>query len=257
MIPRRTYLRRAVGLAGAGAIATTTASADDSDHDTSHIHSITGDTDVIEDYLPSLVMSHEARQKFVGTYGWKAESTKYDTDAYYYWFKYPTQRGFFEQILGNSPDSHFTDHEPFICFVNPDGTVERAIFSGYHHFVAEVNGSDAVLVEDRVAGQPTHLKLRVVDPWHHFQHYESNDRDGVLPDTIGGSEFRSWLDIREAWYDNGVYSKSHHPAVEDPWVLLDRDTWWEDGSRDAWFARNVWIPLGLRGADETDSLRVE
>jgi len=246
MPTRRQYL---ASLAAGGLATIGTASADGYPSRPDHITSVTGDVDVIAEYQPSLITSIDARQSMVGTYGWRAESSEHDVDAYYWWIVYPTQDGF----LGSFGDSHFLDHEPIIFYVNSDGTVESIVFSGYHHFVAEEQ--DPRLVEDRVAGTPTHPKLQVVDPHHHYRHYDSDDRDGVRPDTISGTEFRSWLAVREAWYDNDVYSKSHHPAIEDPFLLRERDTWWEDGSVDAWVGKNVWPLIGHAGYDERGDLR--
>lgn len=260
---RRTFLRRAVaaGAVGSAAIGTVAAEAPPARPD--HLEHVGDDPAVLEKYQPSFITNHDTREKIVGTYGWHAESTEYENlRAHYYWVKYPTQEGLIPSyipLIGGS-DSHFTDHEPIIVFSDTDtGDVTRVICSGYHHFVLDLPASDLELLA-RETDAPTNAKIRINTTHHHYRNGAGFERDGVLPDTISGAEFRSWLAKREDWYRDGVFTKSSETAIEDPFSLLPsggRDTWWKDGTRDAWFARNVWIPLGLRGADETDSLRVE
>ena len=257
---RRQFLAGATATAAAIAV-TDTAAAAETPSRPDHLEHVGDDPAELRKFQPSLIASYDARQKLVGCYGWYAESSKFpDLRAYYYWFKYPTQESGLAALLPflSGPDAHFQDHEPYIAFVDKEtGEVDRTIQSGYHHFVLEL-GSDDLELLARETEDPTHPKLRVVDPWHHFRNGRGATRDGVLPTTISGAEFDSWLDKRSAWYKNDVYEKSSEEAVEDPFSLLeDRTTWWEEGTRDAWVARNIWLRFGLRGADETDTLRVE
>lgn len=258
---RRQFIRRAAAAGALGTLAVGTATAAEPPSRLSHLENVGDDIAELRKYQPSIIASREARQLLVGVYGWYAESSEYpDLRAYYYWFKYPTQQSGLTSLIPflSGPDAHFGDHEPFVSIVDKNtGEVVRTLKSGYHHFVLELLNSDLEL-RTQHADVPSHPKLRVVDPWHHFRNGANASFDGVLPDTISGAEFGSWLDKRDPWYTNGVYQKSSTEAVEDPFSLLEgRDTWWADGTWDAWAARNIWIPLGMRGADESDTLRVE
>ncbi len=249
----------AVGALGTATIGTTTAAEPPSRPD--HLENVGDDPAILERFQPSFITNYATRTDIVGVFGWHAESSEYpDLRATYYWTKYPTQKGLLPSYIpfvGGS-DSHFTDHEPIIVFsdVNTD-EIQRVICSGYHHFVLDLPASDLELLA-READDPTHPKMRINVNHHHYRNGAGLERDGVLPDTIAGAKFGSWLDRREPWYDNGIFEETSKTAVEDPFSLLeDRTTWWKDGTWDAWAARNIWLRFGLRGADETDPLRVE
>ncbi|MFC6720893.1 hypothetical protein ACFQGT_00405 [Natrialbaceae archaeon GCM10025810] len=256
---RRTFLARAGAVTISSVALTSPASAQSVPDRPDHLENVDDDTDELEQYQPSFIASSTTRSEIEGVYGWYADSSEYDGRAYYYWVRYPTQRGILPSwvpVVG-SADSHFRDHEPVVVYTDDAGDVERVIVSGYHHFVLDLDSDSLELREDR-ADDPTHAKLRIVDHHHHYRNGADSTRDGVLPDTMAGVDLRGWLDERESWYDLGVFESSNPEAIEDPFALRDDlDTWWADGSADAWVGRNVWVPLGLRGADETDTLRIE
>ena len=259
-ISRRQFLATATATAAAIAV-TDTATATETPSRPDHLENVGDDPAILKRYQPSVITNYDTRTKLVGFYGWHAESSEYPgLRATYYWAKYPTQKGLipsYVPIFGGS-DSHFRDHEPIIVFSDTDtGEVKRVICSGYHHFVLDLPADDLELLA-RETDDATHPKIRINVNHHHYRNGGGATRDGVLPSTIAGAEFGSWLDKRSAWYKNDVYEKSSEEAVEDPFSLLeDRTTWWADGTRDAWVARKIWLRFGLRGADETDTLRVE
>lgn len=260
---RRKFLRRAAAAGAVGSVVIGTVAAAEPPSRPDHLENVGDDLDQLRKYQPSVITNYDTRQKMVGCYGWYAESSKSECEnlrATYFWIKYPTQKGLipsYVPVVGGS-DSHFKDHEPILIISNVDtGEVERVLASGGHHFVLDLPASNLELLS-RETDDPTHPKMRVNVNHHHYRNGAGNERDGVLPSTISGVEFGSWLDKRGPWYDNEVFKKTSETAVEDPFTLIDEvDTWWKEGTRDAWFARNIWIPLGMREADESDTLRVE
>jgi hypothetical protein len=218
----------------------------------------------LEAYQPLFETSREARRQLIGIYGFKAESTEYDRDAYYYWLRYNFQDsatdtlGSLSQLLSGGPDSHFLDHEPIIIFTNANGTPDRVVTTGYHHFALEIDADtdDTVWTQNRLTGIDSHAHLNVVDPWHHYKTVPPPAEDSTATFLQSVTDVENWLAVREAWKDNGLYAKSHGPAIEDPFVMLERDTWWADGTIDKQFAP-LWIRFGLGGARDSDQLRVE
>lgn len=130
--------------------------------------------------------------------------------------------------------------------------------TGYHHFALDIPFNDeAVWTEDRLSGTRSHVNLSVVDPWHHYQTVPPPAEDSQATLLESQFELSNWLEARDGWKDNGFYSHSHGPAIENPSVMYDkRDTWWADGTIDKQFAP-LWIRFGLGGARDSDDLRVE
>jgi len=220
--------------------------------------------DELEAYQPKFETSLDARRKAIGLYGYKAESTEWDKTVYAYWFRYSFQNsatdslGLISQLFSSGPDSHFRDHEPSYLVVDPDGTPDKAVVTGYHHFALDIPFNDeAVWNEDRLEGTRSHVHLKVVDPWHHYQAVPPPAEDSQATLLESQFELSNWLEARDGWKDNGFYSKSHAPAIENPFLMYDeRDTWWDDDTVDAQLAP-LWIRLGLGGARESDDLRIE
>ena len=265
---RQLLTTTAAGLAAAVGVsstagATTDAETDDWEHKPSHI-TYSYDQQELEAYQPKFITSRDARSKITGLFGFKAESTNWSRDAYYYWMRYTHQDsasdsvdafGVLTDVLG--PDSHLYDREPSIVFVDDDGVPTQAVVTGYHHYALEIpyEPDEFLWTEDRLDGTASHVHLRVIDPWHHYRYVEADSEDrGTLLESV--FDVRNWLEVRDAWRDNGFYNNSHGPAIEDPFVMLDRESWWADGTWDQRFGK-LWIRMGLGGARESDDLRTD
>lgn len=228
-VSRRQFLAGATATAAAIAVPGLASAATPPAWSPDHITSVGDDLEQLRTYQPYLDATREDRQKMVGCYGWYADSDKHNTRAYYYWIKYPSQDSLFDAfpVLGGlfSKDAHFKDHEPFICYTDPDtGEVQDVVYSGYHHYAVQLMADEATLVQDR-ADFPSHMSLRVETPHHHYSH-QRDETKGVPAHTIvGDNSFGSFLDKQSAWEKNEVFSSSHKPAVFDPWVIRDRGTW--------------------------------
>jgi|AntDeeMetageno50_2_1112565.scaffolds.fasta_scaffold00968_4 hypothetical protein len=218
----------------------------------------------LEAYQPKFETSRDARRKMVDLYGFKAESSEWDVDVYAYWLRYNFQNsatdslGTLSSLLSfGGPDSHFRDHEPSYIFVDPEGTPDKAVVTGYHHYALDIPFDDALWTEDRLAGTRSHVHLNVVDPWHHYKSVPPPADESTATLLESTVDLENWLEARDPWVDNGFYANSHAPAIENPFVMYnDRDTWWADGTVDKQLAP-LWITLGLGGARDSDDLRVE
>jgi len=224
----------------------------------SHITETRDDITELENYQPRLVMaSQQAREDMTGMYGWSADSENHDVTAHYYWVRSNTQRSALWYLgIDSGPEEHYLDHEPIIVFENPDGTVDKVVYSGGHHMAAEFDEWGR-LIEDRVADRRTHPVLRQIRPHNHFMEASALE-DGTY--VQGFADFGSWLDQYETWFDNGRYSKTSDVAVMDPFAFYPADGrqhWWADGTQDAWLARNVYVPLTTTSGDTRDELRYE
>lgn len=265
---RRQFLRATAGAASVGLLTgPTTAQVDTSDwaYKPDHV-TLSFPRGELEAYQPKIATSRDAREKIIGLYGFKAESEEWDLDVYSYWMRYSFQEsatdslGSVSQLLsGGGPDSHFRDHEPANVYVRDDGTPDKAVVTGYHHFALDIpfDSSDTLWTEDRLTATRSHVHLNVVDPWHHYRSVPPPAEDSRATLLESQFELSNWLDARDGWKDNGFYSHSHGPAIENPFVMYDeRNTWWADGTVDKQFAP-LWIKLGLGGARDSDELRVE
>jgi hypothetical protein len=150
------------------------------------------------------------------TFGMIAASPAYDTDAYVYWTQWAVQTGApFLQV-----DGHNQDHEPYYVFVDSEtGEVRQVVFSNYHWFRKEQSGDAAALSSER-SEDATHVSLLVDPDYHHY--YPGESGNGSFVDL---ANLKTHL---EPWADNGFYRRLHAPAVEEPWVMLDREKWWEE-----------------------------
>jgi hypothetical protein len=168
------------------------------------------DEQILDRYRPKLVMPQEAREKFIGLYGWVAESPERDLNCCCYWASYTHQDGY----LGNL-DSHMGDHEPVYCFYDKNtGEVQRVIASVYHWLKGSATGTTAPLVDQ------THVNLRTVVPWH--QYTAASDEGAYFDVRDLTTEFDSWL-------SNGLDTSLHPGTVTNPWSMQHRSSWWRDG----------------------------
>ncbi|APX98748.1 hypothetical protein BB347_18420 (plasmid) [Natronorubrum daqingense] len=235
-----------------------------------HITETRDDTDELEEYAPKLVTTPEARSEMRGMYGWIAESEEFDVTAYYYWTRYNTQRSslayvgldvdairvpFTDRELFGF-DSHYLDHEPYISFVNDDGTVEQAVATAGHHYAMELDSDWGSFTEDRVSGRETHANLAVIRPWNHFMDAPRGEHGDFV---FNYASFGSWLNEYETWYRNNRYERTADIAVMDPFRFYDdgeqayRDHWWEADELDARVVRDI----RLRRITDRDQLRIE
>ncbi|EMA45242.1 hypothetical protein [Halobiforma nitratireducens] len=227
-----------------------------------HITEIRDDRDELERYQPKLYLGHlpwserdETRTDMRGQFGWTAESEEYDVIAHYYWTRYNTQRSVLYYLgLDWGPDEHYLDHEPTIVFRREDGTVEEVWTTGGHHYGLRIDGETGNLSEDRVNGEDTHVNLAVMRPHNHYTEAAFDAEGEFVQEFPTSVPFDSWLDVREQWYDNNRFASTSYEAIEDPFTFYDRDRehWWREDTMDAWFARNVWIPLGLTERDDLE-----
>lgn len=164
------------------------------------------DQGLLETYQPKLV-TRTLDVKPSQQYAWIATSPEHETDVYCYWTWYVSQRGLTGQ------DSHYLDREPVYVFVDSTtGDVQRVLYSAYHWLKGST--SDPTLTDEQ---NPT---LRVVERWHHY----------LLTDEVTGVYVPlSDLDTTfEAWLDNGWEEDLYVGAAQDPWVMLDRGSWWNE-----------------------------
>lgn len=224
-----------------------------------HITETRDDIEELENHQPRLVTANDrARSDMVGMYGWSADSEDHDVTAHYYWVRANTQRSIFWYIgIDAGPEDHSLDHEPIIVFSNPDGTVDKVVFSGGHHMTAEIDGEWGHVIEDRVADRRTHVVLEQIRPHNHFMEAPAGEDGGYVQ---GYADFGSWLDKRESWFEDGVYEKTSDVSVVDPFAFYPTDGrqhWWRSDTRDAWVARNIKVPLSTSLGDSRDRLRYE
>lgn len=194
-------------------------------------------------YQPKLVMSRDTRRMHKGMYGYVAKSSERDTDVYCYWNQLTHQDGL--PFVGQ--DSHLGDHEPIFVYVNSStGELDRIIYSAGHWYAGEVLAENAVLTQSR-ASTETHASF-AVDESHHHHSYTTEDGAFV--------SLNSWPAVRGAWQDNEFYEPVQPEAVENPWSMLDRPHWWEDGSRDAKIVE-IYRKVNIGDWDQTDQLKIE
>ncbi|SDL08763.1 hypothetical protein [Natronorubrum texcoconense] len=238
-----------------------------------HITEIRDDLDELREFQPEFYYGHmnyleqeEARSKARGLYGWTAESEDHDVTAHYYWFRHQTQQSLLNTLFNvdvSWGDAHYLDHEPTIVFRREDKTVDTIVTTGGHHYALYIDGEWGPMSEEYVSGRETHVNLMVIRPHNHYMESPSSAvGDGQFVEDFRGT-FGSFRDVREDWYDEGIddgrYNNTADRAIEDPFVFYDeeRHHWWDSDTNDAWFARNVWIPLGLSEGTSRNRLRFE
>lgn len=240
---RREFCRRAAGVATAGALGAAAidgaAAANLPQYSPTNVATADFPEELLREYQPALASSESARSKLIGIYAWRAtpaDDSPVETEALYYWFKYSHQTGFFSNLIrGGVSRAHLGDIEPVIVFRDPaSGDVNRVVCSGYHHFAAERSGDELSLLDG------THPRLRLIDPWHHYNFLDDGeDTAGLLGPSAG---LNDWLSVRNAWYRDGIYNHTAVSAVDDPYTMLDRDFWWSDGTQEQQLY-GLWLQL--------------
>jgi hypothetical protein len=239
---RRDFLRAAAGGLGAVALGAPAAAEIDSDAKPASV-TIDYDQDWLERYQPRLRLGYESEQELTGIYGYRATSDQREYDVACYWMRYAVQDAI-------SPlDSHQYDHEPIYVSVAGDGGVRKVVYSGYHHFSAEVSDDEAPLSSGRTNDE-THVSMDVVGPWHHYR--TGAEGSGIFPRGV-----RDWTAVRQEWQAYGFYDRTENAAVDNPYVIIeDRNSWWERSTLDYLVGR-IFAQIGVRGGDQRDQLRFE
>lgn len=241
MPTRRDVLRSVGATAAAGVGLAATSAPVRAAHDDAQPDHVTIDfpTSDMSRYAPELVMSDDARAKFLGLYGWRASSPEYDTDIYVYWASYSHQDGF----IGNL-DSHRGDHEPIQVLVNSTTReVEKIRASVYHWIKGEAFAADFALADE------THPRLRVIDPWHQYTAVDEG-RGGFVP------EVADLRDEWDSWLANGLEGSVAPGSSVNPWIMSTRSDWWRRSdtlriSTDAAIVHAMQPVLGTTGSLET------
>ena len=203
------------------------------------------DQQMLRRYEPRLIMNEQTRRRHKGLYGYVARSDEYDYDVCCYWSQLTHQDGL--PIV--RADSSFGDHEPIYVFVDKETEqIHDVIYTAYHWYASQISVEDSPdsFIRDRDDDSATHIVLGVVDPWHHYTR-----------DVHGSGVFlplRNWLNVRDDWADSNMYEAAQNEAIEDPMLMRDRNSWWQDDSTDSLFAE-LWRMLGLRGGAQADELK--
>lgn len=234
-------------LAGLGLLATTAApSAAEIDSDAKPDHvTVRYNEERLERWQPYMSMSSEARKALTGVYGYEATSPEWEYDVLCYWSRYSIQEGFW--IF----DSHQYDHEPVYLFLDssasepaPPSALELVKYAAYHHYSGSVAPELSELSGSRQSTDETHASLDVIPQYHHYRY--TGDGSGIHP------PLKDWPAARSEWEAYGFYSGTSREAVDAPHTMLDRESWWADGTTDAKFA-SLWLRLGL-APDDRDEL---
>lgn len=242
---RRDFLAAVAGGVAVGAGAATAAHEDSNWRAKPDGVTIEYDEPWLETHQPLLVTDHETRRRINGLYACRVGGDAYEYDVACYWLQATHQDGlaFFDLVF--RPDSHLGDHEPVYVYVDDDGTVDRVVYSTYHHFAGEVTPDSARFQAVRTSDE-THVTLRVIPEWHNYS--ADTDRDGSF------LELRDWVSSRDSWLDNEFYERTADEAVEDPETMLRRDSWWDESTTD-YRAGELFAWIGLRGAEQADDIK--
>lgn len=252
---RRDVLRGA-GLAvasGVGASMPTVAQSSDFAHwDAKPEHvSLAYSEDTLLQYAPKLILEQEAREKFIGLYGWTATSPEYDLNWHVYVAKYSHQEGSVENGPFGLSDSHLGDTEWFYVGANPEsGKTDRVIYDAYHWLAGKQLASNITL-------DGTHPVAKVVSPWHPYRLANIDADQAVAIDSVG-----DLIEQFSAMLANDLAESLQPGTVVDPaWMDIGgRPHWWRNTvgefSFDAFYATTLYR-LGLAGADSVDSSALE
>lgn len=206
------------------------------------------DETFLERYRPRFIAETQVARRYKGLFGYKATSPEYDYEYAYYWSRLTHQEG----LSFVSKDSKIGDTEPVICAVDPDsGDLEHVIWTNYHHYAAAARADRLHVVEDG-DGDGEHPVFEIDPRWHNYYAADERQGDGVT----GPYPLRNWLAARDQWLRNDVFANTHDPAVEDPEVMETRESWWADGTPDAFFAR-FWATFGRGGIGRADHLETD
>lgn len=213
MASRRRFL---AGLAGAGALGFGTgrvAAADESAFEQPDDVTLTFDADRLARYQPLLELTDEDETRFLGLYGWVAESETRETDIMVYWTEYSNQVApWYAPGTG-----HWGDREPVQVEIDPDSGDIVAVRASIYHWVKGTAGPAAV------ARDGQNPRLRVIDPWHQYT--------AASPDAnTTRYEVKNLADRWQSWLDNGLDESVVPGASRDPWVMRRESDWWQAGT---------------------------
>jgi hypothetical protein len=233
---------------GTGVVASTVSAATDAvqeyyDAQPEHV-TLSYDADALEAYAPYLSMESQAREKFLGLWGWIARSAEYEHDVYCYVALYSHQEGI-SPLAGPLSDSHYGDTEWYYSLVDPDtGALADVVFDAYHWIAGKRSAST-------IPTDGEHPVANVVSPWHMFNHTATADEafavDGVADLT---AKFPALI-------ENGLDESLEPGTVVNPdrMTLGGRSHWWRDTvdgwSFDAAYARTMYR-IGWYGADSAN-----
>lgn len=212
-IGRREVLRGAAGVALGSAVVGSASASHEGDvwqtHKPDHVSVYYEDRlSLIETYQPylrtaNLDVSPEAQ------YAAYFESSEYDTDAICYWLYLPTQQGL------TSWDSHYTDREPIVVFVDENG-LDHVNYTGWHYIVARSYTPQTK--SDN--GQNVHYT--VSNPYHHYYTEPDGSDTGVYV------ELNDFTAVVSDWFTNGWGADAD--VVMYPWLTNTRESWWPHDS---------------------------
>jgi len=246
---RRDVLRSAAGVAVASVtLGSVTGQSDYAHLDAKPAHvSLTSNEDVLLTYAPKLIFEQEAREKFIGLYGWTATSPEYDLDWHVYVAKYTNQEGTVDGGLLGVSDFHLGDTEWYYVASDPDtGETDRVVYDAYHWLAGKLRAANITL-------DGTHPVAKIVSPWHPYRHVTIDESRAVTIDSVG-----DLTEQFDAMLANGLAERLQPGTVVDP-AQMDigaRSHWWRndigDVSFDAIYASMLYR-LGFRGADSVDA----
>ncbi|APX98550.1 hypothetical protein [Natronorubrum daqingense] len=194
-------------------------------------------------YQPRVSMSSDLRSDTDGMYAVLAESEDEETFVCCYWLDLPSAETAVVDF-----NSQIGSHKPIYVFVDAETEeVEEIVYSGYQYLAADTQPDEDDLEQAR-ADEPTHATFEVIDPYNH-----------LVYDEDGGGAFLELHDIddeRETWEQHQWLDVADPLAVDDPWQMADRESWFHDGltsftSMQANMARR----LGWAGGSDADELR--
>jgi hypothetical protein len=209
------------------------------------------DEQTLLNYAPRLIFEQEAREKFMGLYGWTATSPEYDLDWHVYVAKYTNQQGVSPFGAIGPSDSHLGDHEWYYVASDPEtGETDRVVYDAYHWLAGKLRASDITM-------DGTHPVAKIVSPWHPYSHFDIDEKRAVAIESI--TDLTAKFDGILA---NGL-AESLQPgtAVDPAWMDIGgRSHWWQNTvgefSFDAFYAKLLY-DLGFAGADSVDSGALE
>ena len=259
---RRATLATAGGLLAGAGVARGVATVATADHGVAKPDHVTlsYDQDLLEQYQPYVVIPTGAEIRPTEWKAWTATSPEYDYDVHVYFLYWQSQ------VTGRSADSHRRDREPIYVFADREtGEVRETAYTAYHWFRYRERHPPTYIPD---SGDEEHPTFEVVNPWHHY--LQTGDAGEAFPveplGTADGDPFATDKQTTyEQWLDTGWEADLHPGAVQNPALMLYRDTWWRDGQEST--LRTIWslqislaqygfVPSAvLGGAGQTDFVR--
>lgn len=227
-----------------------------SSEDTNETHQRFEDFDVdvdyphdwLQRYRPAFVTDRQTMQRSETVYAHRATHPETDAKVACYWHRMTHQDGL--PVIGS--DAHLYDHEPCYVFVEDSGTVDRVVYTAYHHFAGVLDGLQLTQsLRENEDGEPTHVQLEIINPWHHYlPRTDPSEARVTLVDVEGDAE-ATYLDT---WQTRGIFDSTADEAIYDPWTVADRGSWWDESTWDyrvasMWHSVGQYIDIG--GSGET------